>query len=569
MKSFIQLINEKKADRIKNATGGKKTGSFSKGNLSFPGDRSGAYKSTKIDIEVKKGLKDAGASGDFSPTMPPEVRAKAQAKRDARIKKLATPDPFDPNYDKKTGNIDGRSKTGKVFKSTKPVTTSSPGFGKGDTPGQIRVKGLEKKSFKVTQPKDVKLPKSFTNFGKKLQDFKDRDLPGGPRKTTTKPKTSSPSLTRQDVGMAPPDKPKVVKQSEVSKQIKKTNNFSKFRQEAEAAKNKYRADVQKTFDNKSLKGKQKSKKTRVDMVKVKKAAELEKGYKLASQGKGNLTSGIVKSSNLDVVKSANKTTKKPVSLTKSKTGSEVFNQNKFKGATGPKSMKDVKLPKVPSNVMQQMKGLDKGYTRGYTGSFSSFRRRVQDNLAVQDISKKPIKTTGGKLVTAGQMKDTAIVKDAAKPKKITIGTPIRSPASKMTKYPKIGKYFDSSWATRGYGKQAGALFGVNTGINKYKQEIKKGKSKVSAATSATLKGGSSGLGSYAGAIIGRKLLGKPGMMVGSAIGSSLGERGYEVANNLKNVTTKQFKKFRKKSPNNIKKSNPSSKGLPKFSLSSD
>ena len=564
MKSFSQFLNEKdespekprfrgrKAERIKGATGGKKTGSLRAGNISFPGDRSGAYKATKSDIETRKG---------FSKNKPGGLKADETNKfvkttvRKGRVDDLGGDIYNQPKFSQK--------KFDKSIKSLSkgPKTNIPNPFGKGITKGQANVKGLESKSFKKTKPSDIKLPKSFTNFGKKLQDFKDRDLPGGPRKTTTtKPKTSSPSLTRQDVGMAPSDKPKVIKQSEVSKNIKKTNKFSEFRKEAEVAKNKYRADVQKTFDNKSLEGKQKSKQTRVDMAKVKKSAELEKGYKLASQGKGNLTSGIVKSSNLDVVKSATKVpkvTKVPSNIIKV-----------------PETRATPSNPKgVPPDVMKQMKdiGYDKpgSARKGYTGSFRSFKQRVKDNLAVQDISKKPIKTPGGKLVTAGQMKDSAIVKDAARPKKITIGTPTRSAASKMTKFPKIGKNLKSTWATRGYGKQAGALFGVSTGINKYKQEIKKGKSKASAATSATLKGGASGLGSYAGALIGKKVLGKPGMMVGSAIGSSVGERGYEIANNLKNITTKAFKNFRKKSPNNIKKSNPSSKGLPKFRLSSD
>ena len=49
----------RKAVRIKNATFGKKTGSLRKGNLSFPGDRSGAYQATKSDIEARKGFKGA------------------------------------------------------------------------------------------------------------------------------------------------------------------------------------------------------------------------------------------------------------------------------------------------------------------------------------------------------------------------------------------------------------------------------------------------------------------------------------------------------------------------------
>ena len=54
----------------------------------------------KADIEFKKDLKKAGASGDFSPTMKPEARKKAQAIRDARTKQLNIPDPFDVDTSK-------------------------------------------------------------------------------------------------------------------------------------------------------------------------------------------------------------------------------------------------------------------------------------------------------------------------------------------------------------------------------------------------------------------------------------------------------------------------------------
>ena len=168
-------------------------------------------------------MKFPGGTGDIGFTAP--KRQEKVQKRLTRADKLGTPDPFDPDYDKKVKKVDGRTKVGKVFKSTKPVTTSAPGFGKGDTPGQTRVKGLEKKAFKKTQPSDIKLPKSFTDFQRNLQDYKDKDkatMRTG--KSSSKIKiTGGENLTRQDVGMAPPDTPKtkVVKQSEVSKKAKK------------------------------------------------------------------------------------------------------------------------------------------------------------------------------------------------------------------------------------------------------------------------------------------------------------------------------------------------------------
>ena len=168
-------------------------------------------------------IKFPGGTGDIGFTAP--KRGEKVQKRLDRADKLGTPDPFDPDYDKKVKKVDGRSKIGKVFKSTKPVTTSAPDFGKGDTPGETRVKGLEKKAFKKTQPSDVKLPKSFRDFESNLRDYKDKDkatMRTG--KSSSKVKvTGANNLSRQDVGMAPPNTPKKskgVKQSEVSKKAK-------------------------------------------------------------------------------------------------------------------------------------------------------------------------------------------------------------------------------------------------------------------------------------------------------------------------------------------------------------
>ena len=83
-------------------------------------------------------MKFPGGTGDIGFTAP--KRQEKVQKRLTRADKLGTPDPFDADYDKKVKKVDGRTKVGKVFKSTKPVTTSAPGFGKGDTPGQTRVK---------------------------------------------------------------------------------------------------------------------------------------------------------------------------------------------------------------------------------------------------------------------------------------------------------------------------------------------------------------------------------------------------------------------------------------------
>ena len=177
----------------------------------------------KSDINFKDSLKKGGASGDLSYTMPSDLRAKAQAKRDARMKELGTPDPFDPDYDAKVKKVNPKSKIGRAFKSPKKPKTRAPkgDFGPGLTRGQANALRMDKRSFKKTQPSDIKLPKSFRDFSRDLQDFKDRDQPGGPRRTVSSRTSSKPSGSRfdPDIGMAPDDTPRRgVNQAEISKQ---------------------------------------------------------------------------------------------------------------------------------------------------------------------------------------------------------------------------------------------------------------------------------------------------------------------------------------------------------------
>ena len=179
----------------------------------FPGDESGAYKQAKDDLEARKGFKKNKPGGLKADEKNPFVK---RSVRKARVDKLGgdiydAPKFSQKKFDKSIGG------------AKKPTSPAAPGlFGKGDTKGQMNVKGMEKKAFKKTQPSDIKLPKSFTDFQRNLQDYKDRNVPGGPRKTGRTSFSGSPSGSRFDpeIGMAPSDKPKVVKQSEVSKKAK-------------------------------------------------------------------------------------------------------------------------------------------------------------------------------------------------------------------------------------------------------------------------------------------------------------------------------------------------------------
>ena len=212
----ISLQEKRKAKREPGASNEKPTGSVSRGTYKSSPEGQKRYNAAKVDIEVKKGLKDAGASGDFSPTMSTAARKKAQAIRDARTKRLATPDPFDDDYAKKTGKVDKRTKVGKKIGSAfeapkKPTTKAPPGdFGPGDTKGQMNVKDMDRKAFKITKPEDIKKTagyKPFAKLSRDIQDYKDRDVPGGPRKTGRTSFSGSPSGSRfdSDIGMASDD----------------------------------------------------------------------------------------------------------------------------------------------------------------------------------------------------------------------------------------------------------------------------------------------------------------------------------------------------------------------------
>ena len=275
-------------------------------------------------------MKFPGGTGDIGFNAP--KRGEKVQKRLDRADKLGTPDPADPDYDKKVKKVDGRSKIGKAFKTPKKSDLKKldkqPGgyrapkgdFGPGVTKGQANVKEIQRKSFKKTQPSDVKLPQTFTDFSKKLrrlksdiQDVKDKDIATmRTGKSSSKVKVSgADNLTRQDVGMAPPDTPKIKKSTpqkgvsaiETTKKYNQEKNlkkFQKFRKEAETAKNKLRTQVDTIAKNPNLSGSEKAKQSREVMKKVKTAQNFERGYK------SNPTNAVVRTSDLKTVTSAAK-----------------------------------------------------------------------------------------------------------------------------------------------------------------------------------------------------------------------------------------------------------------------
>ena len=86
-----QAAKYRRAERVKGATGGKTTGSLSKGTLSFPGDRSGATARVKADIEARKGFSGSKSGGLKADEANPNVN---RSVRQQRTVKQGIPDPF-------------------------------------------------------------------------------------------------------------------------------------------------------------------------------------------------------------------------------------------------------------------------------------------------------------------------------------------------------------------------------------------------------------------------------------------------------------------------------------------
>ena len=233
-KKFTKKINQKNINRPEGVIGDTYVSTHKKGNIRSAKKVNPTLKKSvsqvKADIEFQKGIQQSRklsgskGTGELSDKAPQNVRSYVKKVRDKRIKDLKLPDT---SFNAKT------KFSQKAFEKSLKTSTKGPKTGivdpfKGSaiTKGQANVKGLASKAFKKTKPSDIKLPKSFTDFQKNLQDYKDKDkatMRTG--KSSSKVKVSGANnLTRQDVGMAPPDKPKVVKQSEVSKKAKAFTN---------------------------------------------------------------------------------------------------------------------------------------------------------------------------------------------------------------------------------------------------------------------------------------------------------------------------------------------------------
>ena len=195
-----QAAKYRRAQRIKGAATGaaaKPTGSLSKGNLSFPGDRSGATARVKADIEARKGFSGSKSGGLKADETSKFVN---RAVRQQRTVKQGIPDPFKSKTPAPADPFKGviKAKPGKPsipdpFKSatTKPKTAPKPKAPSGPGPATSQAisdirKSMSRRGVKTTEA-DV-----AQRYMRKMQDTGrsvDPDLVGaqGPKASGAKP----------------------------------------------------------------------------------------------------------------------------------------------------------------------------------------------------------------------------------------------------------------------------------------------------------------------------------------------------------------------------------------------
>ena len=175
----------RKAVRIKDATLGKKTGSLRKGNLSFPGDRSGAYQATKSDIEARKGFKGAKTQtgAGKTKTIPglkadeknPFVKTTVRKGRAAKLGGDIYDQPkfsqkvFDKSFKGIGRNLPGGSKASQIPIIPDPFKASTTKTGSLVKNFKFQPRDVSAKTAADKVEKGIKsAKKSFSDFSKKL-----------------------------------------------------------------------------------------------------------------------------------------------------------------------------------------------------------------------------------------------------------------------------------------------------------------------------------------------------------------------------------------------------------------
>ena len=341
----------------------------------FPGDESGAYKQAKDDLEARKGFSKNKSGGLKADEKNPFVK---RSVRKTRVDKLGGDIYDQPKFSQKKFD-----KSLKKF-SKGPRTNIVNPFGKGDTPGQQKVKAMDKRAFKITQPRDIKKTKGYKPYAQLSKEIKKLKTDVAQTATGVKQAEVSKKIAKDN---------KVYNQQRVAKNLKKgTRNISsmnpsemerafgtsstegaggasgsfktkaskntmpsgkdfitKNRKQAETATTNLRKKVDKIAKNPKLTGSQKAAQSRPVMKDVKTAQNFARGYANPKTAQ----TAITLPKDIKTVQSAAKGAIKP----SSKSVSDIMKQNTIRvGPTGrvktkgPQLLDDITVKNVPREI---------------------------------------------------------------------------------------------------------------------------------------------------------------------------------------------------------------------------
>ena len=298
----------------------------------------------RSNLQEKK-IKFPGGTGDIGFNAP-KRREKVQKRLSRADDVYGTPDPFDPDYDKKVKKVDKRTKIGKKVSSAFETPKKSdlkkldkqPGgyrapagtFGPGITQGQANVKDMQRRAYvktpaveydPKTAPTGIKIPgktyKTFRNASKGTRNISSMNPSEMQRAFGTSSTEGGAGASGSSKTVAKDYTKKINQANKNRKEFtgnKKT--FQAFKKQADAASNKLVGEREKL---RSFTGKKDVDAIKKVNKKIQSTERISKAYDLASKGKGLPNAPVVASDLKQVTDNTPTVTKNITKAPKGKT----------------------------------------------------------------------------------------------------------------------------------------------------------------------------------------------------------------------------------------------------------
>ena len=219
-KNRKEYFKGRKAKRVPGASNEKPTGSVSRGTYKSSVEGQKKYDAAKADIETKRLLKKAGASGDVSTTAPTSIRQRVTKIRQDRATKAGIPDPF--TIDTSSAAADNAKRFGtpkpksNVNISSKDAEVASLGY----DPTKSNKKSTVKTNVSTVKPNVVKPLKDSERIKKNKIDTQKADAF---KKTDAYKNVAQGKDSKGDYLTKEQRKKNFINQTKTNKEIIKTN----------------------------------------------------------------------------------------------------------------------------------------------------------------------------------------------------------------------------------------------------------------------------------------------------------------------------------------------------------